>query len=269
MTDWQSYSSYVLRTRHSVVGNLQVLPGVVSPQLGNARDLFVYLPPSYGTGDRRYPVLYMHDGQNLFDAALSYAGEWQVDETMELLAAEGREAIVVGVPNMGYDRLLEYGPFAELRHGESRADAYLAFLAGTVKPLIDRDFRTLPDRANTGVAGSSMGGLISLYAFFRSPGVFGFVGSLSPALWFAERAIFAVIEAAELVPGKIYLDAGTDEGPDMLANTRDLEQLLRTRGYHPGWDMRYVEEPKATHCESAWTGRLRDALMFLLPRLDA
>ncbi|GAB4211279.1 MAG: hypothetical protein OHK0022_45630 [Roseiflexaceae bacterium] len=259
----------VARQQHTIVGTVVTVSAMWSPQLGNARDILVYLPPSYHTSTDRYPVIYMHDGQNLFDQATSFGQEWRVDETMEDLARQGLEAIVVGIPNVGERRLDEYSPFPDTKHGGGSGEQYLAFIVETLKPYIDQAFRTRPDRAHTGILGSSMGGLISLYAFFRSPGVFGFVGSLSPALWFAERAIFAVIEAAELVPGKIYLDAGTDEGPDMLANTRDLEQLLRTRGYHPGWDMRYVEEPKATHCESAWTGRLRDALMFLLPRLDA
>ncbi|HEU4327148.1 MAG TPA: alpha/beta hydrolase-fold protein [Roseiflexaceae bacterium] len=280
MTDWQGYSSYVLRTRHTVVGDLLVLPGVVSPQLGNARDLFVYLPPSYATGgERRYPVLYMHDGQNLFDAALSYAGEWQVDETMEMLATEGREAIVVGVPNMGYDRLLEYGPFAERRHGESRADAYLAFLAETVKPLIDRTFRTLPDRASTGVAGSSMGGLISLYAFFKRPELFGFAGVLSPSLWFGRRATLGFVARAPFLPGRLYLDTGTREGPPrshnplmarrisarVLADARRLRRVLLRKGYRPGQDLCYVEDAGGRHNEADWARRLPDALRFLLP----
>lgn len=280
MTDWQSYSSYVLRTRHTVVGDLRVLPEIASPQLGNLRDLFVYLPPSYAAGDtRRYPVLYMHDGQNLFDTALSYAGEWQVDETMERLATEGREAIVVGVPNMGYDRLLEYGPFAERRHGESRADAYLAFLAETVKPLIDSSFRTLPERASTGVAGSSMGGLISLYAFFKRPELFGFAGVLSPSLWFGRRATLGFVARAPFLPGRLYLDTGTREGPPrshnplmarristrVLADARRLRRVLLRKGYRVGQDLCYVEDPGGRHSEADWARRLPDALRFLLP----
>lgn len=276
--DMLSYGDYILQTRHTVVGTLVVIPQVASPQLGNRRDLLVYLPPSYGCDERRYPVLYMHDGQNLFDEALSFAGEWQVDETMERLSAEGREAIVVGVPNMGHDRMLEYGPFAEGSSQPGRADSYLAFLAETVKPLIDTTLRTLPDQANTGVAGSSMGGLISLYAFFRRPEVFGFAGVLSPALWFGRGATLEYVARAAHRPGRLYIDIGTREGPAhpspalgrsvswrMLANARRLRRILLRKGCRPGESLFYVEERGGLHNEAAWARRLPEALRFLLP----
>src|SRR5262245_44761431 len=179
MDNWRDYVDG--RSDHTVVGTLKTLEGVYSPQLGNRRTLYVHLPPSYDTAGRRYPVLYMQDGQNLFDEPLSYAGEWRVDETMAALSDEGIEAIVVGIQNMGARRIDEYSPFRDrrLRKG-GRGDQYLSFVARTVKPLIDRDFRTLPERATTGILGSSMGGLISLYAFFACPEVFGFAGAMSP-----------------------------------------------------------------------------------------
>ena len=118
----------------------------------------VYLPPSYLGSIRRYPVIYMHDGQNLFDAATSFAGEWYVDETMEELADAGIEAIVVGIPNIGERRFHEYIPFPAPDLPDVQGDEYVAFIADTVKPIIDRDFRTLADAASTGIAGSSLGG---------------------------------------------------------------------------------------------------------------
>ena len=254
---------------HTIVGKVVTVAAFWSPQLGNARDILVYLPPSYHTTTDRYPVIYMHDGQNLFDQATSFGEEWRVDETMEELARQGLEAIIVGIPNIGERRLEEYSPFPDPQHGGGSGMQYLAFLVETLKPYIDQAFRTRPEREYTGMVGSSMGGLISLYAFFRYPQVYGFVGALSPSLWFAERAIFPVIEAAEQAPGKLYLDIGTDEGDTTLQLARDLEQMLRTKGYHPGWDMHYVEEPNAVHCEGAWAGRLRHALTSLLPRLPA
>ena len=171
----------------NIVGNIRRLRAVESPQLGNHRDVLVYLPPSYPVSGRHYPTIYMHDGQNLFDAATSYAGEWQVDETMERIAPEGIEAIVIAVPNMGAERIAEYAPFRDERVGGGRGDAYLAFLVDTLKPDVDRNFRTRRDAEHTGIIGSSMGGLISLYAFLTRPDVFGFAGVMSPSLWFARR----------------------------------------------------------------------------------
>src|SRR5215217_1626799 len=164
--EWETYPAVDDGGEHTVVGTMKMLRDVQSPELENVRDLIAYLPPSYGDGERRYPVLYMHDGQNLFDQATSFGDEWRVDETMEELAGEGLEAIVIGVPNMGEERCEEYSPFVDAQAGGGCGDDYLEFLVRTVKPLVDRSFRTLPDRENTGIAGSSMGGLISLYGFF-------------------------------------------------------------------------------------------------------
>ncbi|HJZ46079.1 MAG TPA: alpha/beta hydrolase-fold protein [Roseiflexaceae bacterium] len=274
---WRPYAEHPFG--HTVVGDVRVLDNIYSPELRNRRKLYVYLPPSYTNGDRRYPVIYMQDGQNLFDQALSYAGEWQVDETMEALSLEGIEAIVVGVPNAGVRRIDEYSPFKDqrLRKG-GRGDWYVAFLANTVKPLIDRDFRTLPERQHTGVLGSSMGGLISLYAFFYRPEVFGFAGVMSPSLWFAQEAIFSYVLHADARPGRIHLDLGTHEGTDTrvvsgavptytsryLAAAHRMRDLLVHKGYRLGRELRYQEEAEATHNEVAWARRLPDALRFLL-----
>lgn len=243
---------------HTVVGHLRVLERVWSPQLDNHRDLLIYLPPSYLKGHKRYPVLYMQDGQNLFDRATGYAGaEWQVDETMELLSGEGLEAIVVGLPHMGEQRVQEYNPLAGTL--VSRGQAYLDFVVKTVKPMIDRDFRTRPDRKHTGLIGSSMGGLISLYGFFHHPHTFGLVGSLSPAFWYAAGAIYPAIQSAAFSPGRIYLDHGTQE-----ANAARMYALLLSKGYRPGESILYVKEEGGEHTEAAWARRLPGALRFLL-----
>jgi predicted alpha/beta superfamily hydrolase len=280
MAQWQDYLEVRATGVHTVVGQLKLFENVHSSQLGNERDLYVYLPPSYAQGNKRYPVLYMHDGQNLFDRAISFAGEWQVDETMEMLSREGIEAIVVGIPNAGERRMAEYSPFPDARYGGGEGDKYLAFLAETVKPLIERDFRCLDGPAYAGVMGSSMGGLISLYAFFRYPGVWGFAGAVSPALVYATGAIFDYIEKASPVPGKLYVDVGTHEGYNMvrfpwrkrrfsrlyLQQVRRMHALLLQKGYQSGRDLIYVEEKEAIHHESAWSRRLPEALRFLLKR---
>jgi predicted alpha/beta superfamily hydrolase len=248
-------------------GRLRTLRRVRSAWLGNVRDVFVLLPPSYDADEapRRYPVVYMHDGQNLFLDDLSYAGAWHVERAVDIAAGRGGEAIVVGIPNAGESRLDEYGPFREptVRMG-GHANAYLAFMLEQVKPLVDRRFRTRPEPEHTHVAGSSMGGLVSLYAFFSAPHRFGGCGALSPALWFGERAIFPWVERAPRVHGRVYLDVGTAEGRSTLTDARRLRDLLLAKGYVLGHDLKYVEENDALHEERAWGRRVHDALPFLL-----
>ena len=248
------------------VGNVRVLSGVHSPELGNTRDVQVYLPPSYAHSGRHYPVVYMHDGQNLFDVSTSFAGEWRVDETFERIGREGVEAIVVAIPNMGHQRLEEYSPFHDPRRGGGRGDAYLDFIVRTLKPAVDARFRTRVERTHTGIIGSSMGGLISLYGFFRHPEVFGFAGSMSPSLWFADRAIFRDVASRQGWAGKVYLDIGTGEGRAQIRNTRLMARLLRQTAARPRLSVMYVEDKGAHHNESAWSGRFERAVRFLLPR---
>ena len=248
----------------AITGTLKVLRDLWSPQLENARDILIHLPAAYAVSDRRYPVLYMHDGQNLFDLATSYAGEWMVDETLADAGRDGLEVIVVGIPNMGVRRCNEYSPFEDPRHGDGCGDLYLRFITDTVRPLVDQEFRTHPDRAHTAIIGSSMGGLSSLYALFCHPEVFGAAGAMSPSLWYGRRAIFPYLEAAPFVPGRIYVDVGTAEGAYTVTDVQRLCGVLALKGYRPGQDLLYVEEEGATHSEAAWARRLPKALRFLL-----
>lgn len=275
---WIDYADAYEGGGTRVSGTVKVLPGVRSPELGNARDLLVYLPPSYARGSATYATLYMHDGQNLFDESTSFAGEWRVDETIEDLSGSGVEAIVVGIPNAGDRRLEEYSPWKDPVHGGGLANAYLRFVVATVKPLIDAAFRTAGSRERTGILGSSMGGLVSLYAFFERPDVFGLAGAMSPSVGFARQGLLRFLEAAPFVPGKIYMDVGTREGAprrrDPLklrrASSAYVRQVRRARdvlvrkGYAPGRDLLYVEEEGAIHDEPAWARRLPAALRFLL-----
>jgi predicted alpha/beta superfamily hydrolase len=206
----------------------------------------------------------MHDGQNLFDPETSFAGEWGVDEALAKAPRKGRRAIVVGIPNMGIERIREYSPFVDERNGGGLGDVYVSFLLNTLKPIIDARYRTAPEVENTGLIGSSLGGLISLYAFFRQPASFGFVGAMSPALWFGEAAIFPYVREAPYVRGRIYLDVGTREGEGTLANARMMRDLLIEKGYGLDRELSWVEEKGGTHNEAAWGRRLRQALPFLL-----
>jgi predicted alpha/beta superfamily hydrolase len=257
--------AFVRRHRRTPPGSMYVLPEVFSPQLYNSRDVYVYLPPSYGRGDFRFPVIYMQDGQNLFDPALSFSGSWRVDLAMTSAARLGFEAIVVGVANTGSARLDEYGPFLEPSIGAGGvADLYVDFLLDTVKPQIDDEFRTLPEPEQTGIAGSSMGGLVSLFAFFHASHAFGFAAALSPALWFGAREIFSFVEQAGTPPGRLYLDIGTREGGHTLEDTRRMRELLVAKGYAEGQALRYVEEEGARHTEAVWRRRFKKAIPFLL-----
>ncbi len=247
-------------------GRIERIDSVYSPELDNARDLLVSLPGGASAGDRLYPVIYMHDGQNLFDPATSFSGSWNVDVAMAEVSLDGLDAIVVGIPNMGRERLAEYSPF-EHELGEGRGEAYLKFLIETVKPLIDSRYPTASDRQHTGIVGSSMGGLISLYAFFRHPEVFGFAGVMSPSLWITEAATFKFVEEAPFSPGKFYLDVGDREGPHHVAKALRLKELLEKKGYREGKDLMWVKEEIGGHHEAAWARRFRDALPFLLPNV--
>ncbi len=266
---WTNYTSG--REYHTVEGTLLVRERVWSPQLRNERDVYVWLPPGYEHGARRYPVVYMHDGQNLFDEPSSYAGEWRVDETMQQLSAAGLPAIIVGVQNKGVDRFREYTPFRGGRFGHGRGDNYVLFLARTLKPLIDIEFRTMQRREHTGIIGSSMGGLISLYGFARYSNIFGFAGIMSPSLWVGHGAIFDTINDTTFSGGRVYLDAGGRETPSgvrgvnmMLDDTRRLNILLQQKGFVAGRTLLYREAAEATHSEAAWAERLPGALRFLL-----
>ena len=265
----------------------RTLEKVWSPHRRNRRDVDVYLPHSYGSKSTRYPVVYMHDGQNLSDPSTAFAGTWDLDATLERLAEHGIEPIVVGVHNAREERLTEYSPFRDPRHGGGEADAYLAFLAETVKPRVDRLFRTQPHRDATVILGSSMGGLVSLYAYFRYPWMFGRAGAMSPSLWFGRGALFDFIEEARTPDGRLYLDVGTHEGAATLRDARTLGRLLvkkkgfardrRSRRRQTLYDgpnrrtqsggaarLRYVEDPAGGHNEASWAGRLSGALAFLL-----
>ena len=261
----------------------RTLKHVWSPQLRNRRDVDVYLPSSYAS-DIAYPVVYMKDGQNLSDPSTAFAGTWELDAAIDRLAWRGIEAIYVGVHN-SRKRLAEYSPFPDPRHGGGEADNYLAFVVDTLKPRIDRMFNTRTDRESTAMLGSSMGGLVSLYAYFRYPSVFGRAAVMSPSIWFGQGAIVDFIRDARVPRGRVYLDVGTGEGAGTVRDVRRLGRLLVRKGFRrrrrpPSGGqarilagerrsstssiLRYVEDAGARHTEAAWAWRLQGALEFLL-----
>ena len=235
---------------------------VWSPQLRNRRDVDVYLPLGYeADARRRYPVVYMHDGQNLADPSIAFAGTWHLDEAMDELEAHHHEAIVVGIHNTR-ERLEEYSPFPERKLGGGDAHAYVAFVAETVKPRIDRQFRTRRTGASTAIVGSSMGGLVSLYAWLSRSDVFGHAGALSPSLWFGRERLFQYVESARLPRGRLYLDVGTGEGAQALRDVRAMRALLDDKNIDARLD--YREDRGGRHDEASWSRRIGWALEFLL-----
>lgn len=263
MIEWNEYP--LPGTGKPGQAEIKVYPDILSPQLRNYRDLLVALPRSYREGDERYPVIYLQDGQNLFDPVTSFAGDWGLVETLNRLPADQPQPILVGIPNMGRRRRYEYSPFRDIIHGGGGGDRYLAFLVETVKPLVDASFRTRPERPHTVIAGSSLGGLISLYGLFRYADVFGAASVQSPALWFADGAVLRFVEEmAGLAVGRVHLDIGTDEGEEALLDVRALRNLLLASGHRLGHDLSYIEEQGADHDEAAWGRRFRKALPFLL-----
>jgi predicted alpha/beta superfamily hydrolase len=244
--------------------NVHVLPTpLIIPGLDRPRTIRVYLPPGYATSKKRYPVLYMHDGQNLFDAATSYSGEWEVDETLNALAkSHGLELIVVGIDNGGEQRIHELNPWDNPKYGKGEGRQYMAFVVEVVKPYIDKNYRSKPDRANTAIMGSSMGGLISHYAVNEYPDVFSKVGIFSPAYWLAPP-VFDFAQGHALRPDvKVYFYAGGQEGDTMLPDMQRMVALVRAQK-HAESNMVVVIDPQAKHNEAAWRDQFAKAVTWL------
>jgi predicted alpha/beta superfamily hydrolase len=275
LSAWRRYDE-VHGPDNTVHGNVLVWPELHSAGLGRTSEIVVYLPPSLSPGGpgwtdgRRYPTLYFNDGQNVFDERTANAGEWHADETLEMLAGEGIEAIAVAVPNSAA-RLEEYSPWRssnpwDAGRGEigGRGEIYLEWLVGSVMPLVDRSFPTSTEREATGIVGSSMGGLISLYALMFEPRAFGFAGVMSPSVRWADYAAIRMIDEGKLPQGRLYVDMGGDEWAGMIDDSRRLRDALVGCGWRDGHDLMYVEDHGGGHNESAWSWRLPDALRFLL-----
>ncbi len=258
---------------HTLTGTLRLHHALKSRFVEDARDVIVYLPPNYNSAaERRYPVLYLHDGQNLFDAATAFAGnEWGLDELAEELIQNGeiQPLIMVGIYNTGAARMAEYTHVRDRRGRGGRAKAYAKLITEDLKPFIDSEYRTLPDVANTGLGGSSLGGLVTLYLGLHFPQIFGKLIVMSPSVWWANRAILREIRKLRGKLGqKIWLDIGTCEGQNpasCVENAKALRDALTAKGWELGSELCFVEDEGAGHNEKAWGYRMRDALKFLFP----
>jgi predicted alpha/beta superfamily hydrolase len=260
----------------TLTGNIQSHPAFKSRILRNRRDVLVYLPPGYRRSTtRRYPVLYLHDGQNVFDAATAFGGsEWGADETAQrlVLAKLIEPVIIVAVANAGEARLHEYTPTpAQIsRHKRVRSRGLLPkygrFLVEELKPFIDETYRTRPDADSTGVGGSSLGGLATMALGLWFPNVFRRLIVMSPSIWWDDKIIHEMVEELDdevRPPLKIWLDTGTAE--EEWENARGLRDRLVEKGWRLHDDLHYVEDVGAAHTEGAWAHRLEAALRFLYP----
>ena len=250
-----------------------VLPNFQSHFCKDDRDIAVYLPEAYlAEPDRRFPVFYLHDGQNLFDPRTAYSAgnTWRAHTTADALAEAGliEPVILVGVANTGIARMAEYTPTRNFRMGGGEGGRYGRLLVDELKPLIDRTFRTLPHCENTALGGSSLGGLITLALGLDYPAVFGKLAIMSPSVWWDHRSLLALVnEAAPTAKptAKIWLDMGTAEGLRHLRDADLLHQRLLQRGWREGVDLCYLRVDGGLHTESAWADRFDQTLRFLFP----
>ena len=251
----------------SRTGTIRTHEAVSSTFLDLPRNVYVYLPPEYDTSNDRYPVLYMHDGLNIFDE-IEMGMEWQVDETAERLIArhEINPMIIVGIGNTA-QRTDEYTPTQARMRGDlvgGKGPAYGRFVVEELKPFIDKTYRTLPGAEQTGLGGSSLGGLISMYLGIEYPNVFGTLLVVSPSVWWDDEMIIEHIrDQPERISQRIWLDIGTAEGRNAVRGARRLRDALVDKGWVPSEDLRYLEVEDAPHNEIAWAARVEPMLRFV------
>ncbi len=218
--------------------------------LGVYRRIWLYLPKDYATSNKRYPVLYMQDGQNVFDAYTASFGEWAADEILDSVSSQtGKNCIVVAIDHGGVSRMTDYNPYNSPRFGKGAGKLYVQSLVQSVKPFIDARYRTLPDAAHTWIAGSSMGGLISLWAVMQYPNVFGGAGILSPALWIAHQIKKDAETLLKRYKGKLFFYAGGMESPTMIT---DMDTVISKLSLHSKAAITRRVENSAGHNEAAW-----------------
>ncbi len=240
------------------------------PQLGRSRRIWLYLPPDYEPSNKRYPVLYMHDAQNLFDEATSFSGEWEVDASLNALHAAGDYgAIVVGINNGGVDRFAEYTPWPHPSLGGGRGMDYLDFIVETLKPYIDQNYRTLTEPEYTAIMGSSLGGLISTYGVIEHQDVFAKAACFSSSYWVSNQAYEHVEQTGRQNDLKIYLIAGQLESTtiDVVGDMYRMEQTLETAGFA---DDRIfaIDHADGEHNEAYWAREFPAAYQWLFEGLD-
>ena len=232
-----------------------------APQLQTKKKIWVYLPLNYEKSNKKYPVIYMHDAQNLFDATASYAGEWSIDETLDSLKAK---VIVIGIEHGNEKRIDELTPYKNEKYGGGNANAYLEFIVKTVKPLIDTTYRTKTNAKNTAIWGSSLGGLVSFYGALQYPEVFGKVGCFSPAFWINKKEIFRKMEDTPKFTTKIYLLCGDKEDSGaMVSDMKEMQTLINSKRCECKKLNKSVIVKEGEHNEKLWRNAFAKAYLWL------
>jgi predicted alpha/beta superfamily hydrolase len=252
-------------------GQIRKFENYRSRYLPGGRTLIVYVPGIYDRRpDLRFPVLYMQDGQNLFDPGTSFIQGvyWRMGETADRLIGEGaiQPLVIVGIYNTGKRRLREYTPSKDRKVGGGGADRYGRMLTREIKPFVESQYRILPGVANTGIGGSSLGALLTLYLGLRYRQIFGKMAVLSPSVWWNQRWILNYVAKARVEPRpQIWLDAGTLESAHEIEDLRRLRDAMIARGWQVGRDLAYGEVQGGKHDEAAWAQRVDPFLRFLFP----
>lgn len=249
--------------------NVQILStNFFMPELNRNRKIWMYLPSDYSSAtSKKYPVIYMHDAQNIFDQSTSFSGEWQVDETLAALQSAGDYGvIVVGIENGESERINEYSPWINTQYGGGQGDEYIDFIKNTLKPYIDANFRTYTDAANTALFGSSMGGLISLYGVTTYPSTFGKAGIFSPSIWFARTEVINFINEQNFAntPLRLYFLGGTNESSTMVSDMQTARNAFISNGV-VAQEAKLLTHADGAHSEWYWKREFGAAYRFLFP----
>lgn len=232
---------------------------IEAPQLQDSKKIWVYLPKNYSSSNKKYSVIYMHDAQNLFDTNTSYAGEWNVDEKLDSINAQ---VIVIGIEHGNEKRMEELTPFANEKYGSSNADAYLKFIVKTLKPQIDRTYRTKTKTRNTIIMGSSLGGLVSYYAILKYPEIFGKAAIFSPSFWFSDK-IFELANENKKMKTKIYFLSGENESEDMVSNLNKMDKIVNQKRCSCLNLTKKVIVKNGQHNEKLWRDGFSNAVKWL------
>lgn len=234
---------------------------IEAPQLDTTKKIWVYLPKNYYVTKKKFPVLYMHDAQNVFDAITSYSGEWNVDETLDSLNAQ---IIVVAIEHGGEKRIDELTPYKNEKYGGGNANNYLDFIVNTLKPEIDKKYRTKTNAKNTGIMGSSLGGLVSFYATLKYPNVFGKAGCFSPSFWINRKSIFELMDSTKNYKTKVYFLCGDNEGDsDMINDLNSVEHKINTKRCECKKQNKKVIVKNGQHNEKLWREGFKNAYLWL------
>lgn len=234
------------------------------PQLGRSRRIWSVLPHDYHESDKHYPVLYLHDAQNLIGDGAGY-GSWRIEDKLAKLAITGKhEIIIIAIEHGEKDRINEFLPVATAKFGKGNGRQYVRFLSDTLKPYVDANLRTLPERFHTGIGGSSMGGLISIYAGLMAPDTFGRFMIFSPSLWVTQHLPFNTIKFFNTDPTRIYIYGGGKEGSNMVANIKRFKQSFEQKGLDASKVVFHLSiDPEGQHRESRWGEEFPKALEWL------